>query len=413
MQDQFSNIKYIDDNDKIVASAIAFHLVLMNCKNCLVSTSDFIFSFNTVLNVVCWFLILGNYGRIVFFKHVLNRCPTSVITILSFLFVFCLVTQINNPDLLTSTIFPYNYVRETVVTFLSYCLPCFVFCSVLQCPHSLLHALYKRVWILFIFSLVSFFLYTNGHSSSYDYSMSYANALGFSIFIFLFLFYERRKFCYAVASVVLLTCLIICGSRGPLIGIISLLFIYLLSPNGNLKVLLVRIISVLATIFLILQQGVITSNLISILDGFGIESRTLRMFSTGIINNDSGRTLYFSKVFDALNDSPVFGLGAFGGSVQVGLTHNLYLDIWANFGYIAGSVLILFSFYSLLKIWKTFPTYSLVIVFFSVIIFPRGFVGFDFWGTKELWILFGLMVSYYSRPQPTRSCVCKIGKKNE
>ena len=413
MDNNLSTCNYINENDKIVASAIAFHLVLMNCKNCLSSTSAFFFSINTALNITCWLLILGNYARIVFFKHVLSKCPISVITILSFLLVFCLVTQMNNPDLLTSTVFPYNYVRETFIMFLCYCLPCFVFCSVLQNPHTLLQALYQRVWLLFIFSVISFFLYISSHSSSYEYSMSYANALGFSIFVFLFLFYEKRKSRYVTAAAILFMCLIMSGSRGPLIGISALFIFYFFSLKGNIKVYFVRITFGFVTLFLFIQYSMITSSFISFLDKFNVQSRTLKLLSTGSMNYDSGRSIFFDKVFESLNDSPILGLGAFGGSVQVGLTHNLYLDIWANFGYFVGTALIIFMFYSLVKIWKNNPAYSLVIIFFSIMIFPRGFWGFDFWASKELWILFGLMVSYYSRSQSTRSYVYRIENENK
>ena len=143
----------------------------------------------------------------------------------------------------------------------------------------------------------------------------------------------------------------------------------------------------------------ITSLFIDLLDRFKIQSRTLRMLSTGVFNNDSGRSVYYDKVFEALNDSPILGLGAFGGSAQVGLTHNLDLDIWANFGYFVGTALIIFMLYSLIKMYRTAPNYSMLVLFFSLILFPRGFIGFDFWASKEIWILFGLIVSYYSHNQ--------------
>ena len=399
MQEHISSINIIDENDRVVASAIAFHLILFNCKNCLVSTSSYFISFNIALNIACGFLIFGNYARIIFFNRVLRRCPISVVCILSFLFAFCLVSQVRNSDLLTSTVYPYNYVRETFLDFLSYCLPCFLFCSMLQNPHSLLYELYRGAWLLFVISVVSFFLYINNHSSAYEYSMGYAKALGFSIFVFLFLFYEKRKTCYIVASAILLTFLVLCGSRGPLLQIGTLLFMYLLFLKGSLKIYVIKFLVIGTTIFLTIQLNSIALFFINFLERFGIQSRTLMKVSIGSATYDSGRSRYFAKVFDALNESPVLGLGAFGGSVQVGLTHNLYLDIWANFGYFAGSALMIFLFYSLIKIYRLEPSYSLVILFFSMIVFPRGFTGFDFWGSKELWILFGLMVSYYSRLQ--------------
>lgn len=401
MKNNLYNNGCIDEIDRVVASAIAFHLVLMNCKNSLAATSSFFFEYNTILNIVCWLLIFCNYLRIIFFKNVLCRTPSSTIIVLCFLFSFCFVSQIHNPDLFTSIEFPYDYVRKTFIDFLSYSLPCFIFCSLLRNPNALLSAFYRMAWILFVFSVFAFFLYISSHSSSYEYSMSYANSVGFSIFVFLFLAYESKKIYHIIASIILMICLIICGSRGPLISIASLLFVFFLSLKGSLNVYFLRMTAFLVFLFLIIQQSFFTSSFIEFLDKFNVQSRTLRMLSTGVMNNDSGRSIYFSKVFEALNESPVLGLGAFGGSVQVGLTHNLYLDIWANFGYFAGTFLIIFLFYNLFKIYRASPNYSFIILFFSLIIFPRGFIGFDFWASKELWILFGLIVSFYSQ-QNTR-----------
>lgn len=396
MTNKFLGEPCISERDKAIASAIAFHLVLMNCKNCLVSTSVLFLDYNTILNIVCWLLIFVNYARLIFFKNVFDQVPVFLVMTLCFLFSFCCISQIINPDLFTSTVFPYNYVRETMIKFLGYCLPCFVFCSILQNPYSLLLAFYRNAWILFAFSVIAFFLYISSHSSSYEYSMSYANAVGFTIFVFLFLSYERKKIYYIVAATILTFCLVICGSRGPLISITSLMLVYFMFVKANLKIYIVRIIMLLSLIFLLLQHALITSSFIGFLDRLHIQSRTLRMLSMGVLNNDSGRLFYFEKVFDALNASPLLGLGAFGGSVQVGKTHNLYLDICANFGYFVGIILILFVFYSIFKIFRDAPNYSLLMLFFSLIIFPRGFFGFDFWGSYELWVIFGLIVSYYS-----------------
>lgn len=389
---------YICENDKVVASAITFHLFLMNCKNCFVATSSSFFAINSILNIVCWTLIFSNYIRIAVFKRAFYRIHYNVIIILSFLFAFCFISQINNYDLLTSVEFPYNHVRKTFITFLSYCVPCFIACSVLQNPNSLLTSFYRYSWILFVVSIVSFFLYVNGHSSSFEYSMSYGNDLLFSVFVFLFLYYERKNICDLIKAIILTICVIICGSRGPLISISCLILLYVFFVmRGSFWVFFLRSFFVLLMIFFITMQRTIVYLVVDFLDGFGIQSRTLRMLSSGTIDYDSGRSDFFEKVINALNDSPVLGLGAFGGSVEVGLTHNLYLDILANFGYFAGSSLILFIFYSLFKILFTEKNYSLTVVFFSLIMFPRGFFGYDFWSSKELWILFGLIVSYYSK----------------
>ena len=94
----------------------------------------------------------------------------------------------------------------------------------------------------------------------------------------------------------------------------------------------------------------------------------------------------------------MLGLGAFGGESVVGLTHNLFLDIIANFGYLYGIVLIAATVVKSIRniLLEGNSSYGLLLMVFFSMVFPIATFSGSFWGTKELWILFAL-VQYYDK----------------
>ena len=142
----------------------------------------------------------------------------------------------------------------------------------------------------------------------------------------------------------------------------------------------------------------------------GLTSRTLEMLAKGDIANDTGRIEIYEKLLEKLNCHPLTGLGAFGGESVVGLSHSLYLDIFANFGYIVGSVLIIALFVGIVVICirdrKT--SRAVLLLIFLIILLTRGLFDESFWGAKELWIIMALIIGKksgetgafeYSRPK--------------
>lgn len=385
-----------EEMDIIISSAIAFQLILMTCKNSLVSTSVFFFNINTPLNVFCWCCILGNYARILIFKKAFSVIPFNSFVVFVVLMLFCLVSHAVNPELFVSRAYPYDYVWKSLIEFLGYSLPIFFFSSALKNPSLLLCSFYRNCWLLFGVETIGFLLFISGGAAANEYSMTFGNTLLFSFFVLSFCIYNEKKFYYIIPAGILIVYTLLCGSRGPLLSIAALLFCFILSMKSNLKKYLIFFVCGTFIMSFLLQYESIVMELISFLEKFGIKSRTLSMIIYGNITSDSGRSLYFDQVFEALNNSPVLGLGAFGGNAIVGLTHSLYLDIWANFGYFAGSFLMCFIFYNLVKIAKDEPNFRMIILFYSIMVFPRGFSAYQFWGAKEIWILLGLIVSYYS-----------------
>ena len=110
------------------------------------------------------------------------------------------------------------------------------------------------------------------------------------------------------------------------------------------KVLAVFLVGLVIAVYFYMYYQEIIEFCYYLLKSLGFDSRTLRIMVAGELLDDSGRQNYHNGIILALRKSPFIGLGAFAGEATVGLAHSLYFDIFANFGYLLGSFLIIFIF---------------------------------------------------------------------
>ena len=204
---------------------------------------------------------------------------------------------------------------------------------------------------------------------------------------------ERRKY-DILMFLMTVGYIFIGGSRGPLVSIfvLFLYWIFTIKPKWK-RNLSAAILSAIAIPSLLFWKELLML-LYGILNKMGVNSRSLYMMINGMGTYDSGRSLFHDTLFKALNESPVLGLGAFGGEKTVGLAHSLYIDILANFGYVFGIVfmlLILWGICNQIKS-KNDTARSEVIIMMGIILFPRGFFDETFWGAWPLWLIMGLLL---------------------
>lgn len=403
----FSNCRVLDqrrltvtkalDSDHKIALVIAFHICFMQCKNMLVSTSDVLYNMNSQLNLLAIILIGFVYVRLVFTCKEIRWINKKAFFLLIGIVIWWLISYLADPRLFTDTTFPYSYVRREATTYITYGLPLFILCSYLDDVRPLLSNFYRSAPITFMFSSVAMILYivnpVNAGDSS-GYSMAFGNQMLLSCALIIFRYINEGGRKNLLMFFVTIAYIVIGGSRGSLIGVI-VLFVYLcFSIKPQRKRVLFVLAALLVGIVFIFSWKYIFTFLYEFLYSKGINSRSLYMAISGIGFYDSGRSIYHERLLAAVNQSPVLGLGAFGGEKTVGLAHSLYLDILANFGYIVGTIfiamLVLTICKNLLKRNKNARTQ--VIIMMSLILFPRGVFDENFWGAWELWVIFGLLL---------------------
>lgn len=392
MNDKKIDINNYDATDIKIANVIAMHLYLLICKNMLVNTNDFFYGYNDVFNTAIIVLFAVIYLYLFLTSSVLRNIKPQVIFIIVFLALFIVITYSVDSIRFVSDMFPYSYVKIQMRTFIAYSLPLFVVISSMSSIECLLLKLYDNTLVPFLVALVSFYFSLQPHENGVY--MAYGNAVMFLCVILLFKFKHTNNLFTLIQFILTCMFIFISGSRGPLLSIIiGVLWIVIFESSKAYRwIVLVSI--VLFGIFLILFFDNIMLFISDVLEKFGIYSRTLKMLLEDNLFYDSERSEYHAVLLARLNTHPIIGLGAFGGEATVGLAHSLYLDILANFGYIFGSMFIVYLVLkTLYKIFNCKNTaYSELMLIMALIIFPRGFFDEAFWSAKEMWVIMALFI---------------------
>ena len=384
-----------------INSLFVFHLALMLVKNMLVATNSVMFGLNDSLNMIILVLLAGCYLYVLvkekFFLHISRTMLLSLLL----LFTFILISILRIPGL-----FQNEGVKHQFRTFISYCLPLYILSFYVKNTDDLMARMYHSIPILFIVACVCFVfslqsklsLAQTGYNESY--SMSYGYSVLFISLLCLFKFVDIRKSIDLFLFCVTVLFIVISGSRGPIVYL-GFAIVFCFITDERIKTVYkigLAVFTLLLSVLLFLNFDIIINIISNLMERIGLPSRTLSYLSSGQIVSDSGRGEIYVRLLSRINKSPFFGIGAFGGEYTVYLSHNLYYDFFANFGYVFGSIFIitlLFSSIVYMVSVKGTTTFSLLGMMF-VLVFGGGFFSESFFGTKELWILMGLLLSRHS-----------------
>ena len=187
--------------------------------------------------------------------------------------------------------------------------------------------------------------------STYDLNYGYDHLVVFTTFICCAL--KEKKRSYLIFAGISFVEILFGGSRGPLIGITSLVLIVFLKYKEQLtKSIRILIFSALVlSISLVILFGIQTiSAAIGNIFGhtFGdTSSRTLQMLfsgQSGDLLDNSGRTRLYNIALDMIKNG-FWGYGAYGdryviGQVYwVGYCHNLFFELLIDYGWVIGGIL--------------------------------------------------------------------------
>lgn len=386
-----------EKNDRVLSNVIANHLLIIVCKNLIISTSSVVAEYNAYLNILILVIVLFMYCYCVTKTKFLLQMPRATCGVLILLAGFFTLSVVNDPMLISNTEFPYSYVRKELRLFIAYGLPLFLAISSLKSTQYLLEELYRRKWILFAFASLGFAISLAENTSLQDYSMSYGNNTLFISTIFMICFLDREKVVDIAGLGLTIIYIVISGSRGPLVSIFVGIVIILWKKKSRRIGILTVLGLLCVTIIGIAFHAEVIAFVSKILVKYNIRSRTLVMFLSGMGTYDSGRQEYHSKLIEAINKSPIWGLGAFGGEKTVGLAHSFYLDVFANFGYVFGGILLMIVFAKICKVFRCKCNESStkrLLLLQLIVLIPRGFFDENIWGNKEIWIILALLVAH-------------------
>lgn len=299
-------------------------------------------------------LILGDSGLITIEMASYLRVLMSAILILPALlvvffrkFLLAILTFLGTIGLLVVSLFisfkNYDAIFSEGVRFLLLVnIPTLLAILAIKKQANFYKALKWIAYTVFMLGLVYYYLFVSQrlNTESASYNMSYGYLMLFSSLFFLM----EGKWFHLLFAFIGLIIMSLMGSRGPTIALI-LFFVCKMALQPTKKVLIYFFSVVLILLFL-------TPTILELLYSYSENSRTLSMLLNGTyIRNDSGRFAIYSSMLDKINKSPFWGYGIFGDRQFINgfYSHNIFIEIWMNFGVVIGSLLIFSLFYFLIR----------------------------------------------------------------
>lgn len=238
-----------------------------------------------------------------------------------------------------------------------------------------------------------------------NYSLSFGYNMLLPAMCFLYFFLKSRKKAYLVFSFVCVVLIFTNGSRGALLMLA--LFIGMMgisniidSHKVSYKVLKICLITMLVLIFWLFGEAILYE-IASILQNSGIQSRSLDLFLSGDISDNTGRDLIWAASVKGILEGGFFGNGIFGDRPFVfplhyaAYSHNIILEIVCSFGVI-GIILCIFLIIGIIRMiffCRDTKTRELFIIFTSIA--AQLFLSLSFWYVWEFWAAIAIAHRYF------------------
>lgn len=242
--------------------------------------------------------------------------------------------------------------------------------------------------VVYIFSIL------NGTLLHYD-DMNYAYAMSTMICI-LVADYQSNDLWFIIIGFI---CLIIAGTRGPIVCCLSSVFIKSLMVNHSMKRIVARITLVSILIALLYSNlfSLLLLQISGILAKFGItQLRLLEYSNSGMLLDSSGRDGFAEIVMNGIWKQPIIGYGIGGDRILLGgrYCHNFILELFVSFGIIVGlailGIVVIMGWKMVISKDDYIKSIGIALICSSVLklMFSSSFIF-----SKELFIFIGLAIN--------------------
>lgn len=309
----------------------------------------------------------------------------STYTISVFIFLINYLMFPQNSEALKSIFFPLFFT----------CLPSFIYSFSIDDKNIFMNIVYKVSNIVFIVGLLIGILVFMNKMSIGTYSMSLSYYMLLPAIINLYKNTIKISTSSIVKFITSLLLIIALGSRGAIMCL-GVYIIFLIIKNNKkitYKSLLLLSIGILIIFLGIIYFDNIVEALYNVFLNYGIHSRTLDLFMHDILHL-SGRNHLYDTIIQQIIENPLIGIGIAGDRVFLGgYTHNIFIEILADFGIIIGSILIIIL---LLICYKAIKNKNKLDSDIAIIWFCIGFipllVSSSYLINFQFWIFLGLAV---------------------
>lgn len=245
----------------------------------------------------------------------------------------------------------------------------------------------KTLYRISIATSALVFVYVIGFFLGLIYFEKYNMSFGYACLLPMTILYYNNNKVSKLISFILLAVVIALGSRGPAMVFILYVILDIILYDKKKMSLLVGF-SIIAILILPL--------FVEMLEGLGIESRTISMVLEGnVISDDSGRDDIYKPISRLIFSEP-FGHGIYGDRVILNgaYCHNFFIELFYDFGIIGGGIICLWLFSWFTSVYlRSDKLNRRRLLLFSVVVFVPLMASGSFLKDYNFGLLMGVIYS--------------------
>lgn len=388
--------------ERLACIGLFFYLIKAPVRTVLASFLHTPGAFNT------WTSIFLMYFPLVIIPFVSGkkRKVLDFVFIWFFMLSSCLITSVVHPEY-ANWLFQGEFNIWLSIFRPDQALYIYLFIRLIDDSAKILKTLERSAFILLAYNLYKYYYSTHvlgywigtgiNRGAEGEYNLAFGYDVLFLFVIFTMLGKMKNKW-YYVFSLISLFCIVMAGSRGPLLGVCLTLFILFLDIIKNRpKIQRIALLTLFAgaSIIIIINFTNILLALAYFLQRLGMSSRTIVSIINGNIYEDSGRGRLYEIALDLIRTGGPFGNGIYGDryviasvtSMWIGYCHEVALEILVDYGYLLGGGILVLLISRIVRIlraseseWRT--VYLILLISASQLILSGSYLyTLAFWGT--------------------------------
>ncbi len=259
--------------------------------------------------------------------------------------------------------------------------------------------LFVRFWMRGYWVTIDY----QGNEIRNSYNLDFGYNIAFCCVVFIYLFLKSKKISYIYALSVGVIIMLMGGSRGAVVGVtlfIALFFVQrwrtMQNRTKKMEIVFGVVFGALATINIGSEK--MQEIIVSIATRMNISGRLIEMILSGDILSDSGRNRIWKIAIEIIKENGIRGAGFYGDRYIIGRSyywgycHNIFLELWIDYGTVMGTALIIILAVSILRMFiknQDDEWTVLLIIFLSCCV--KLYFSNSFWYHKFFWGLLGVL----------------------
>jgi hypothetical protein len=281
------------------------------------------------------------------------------------------------------------YITSIIFPFFFTCLPTFIYSFSIRDWTVLKRVMKNASLLVFAVGLIIGLLVFTSNASVGTYSMSLSYYMLLPAIVYMDEFLDKFTIRSMLITSLSLLIILALGSRGAImcIGLFIALKLVNMGRTLNYKTIFIYFLAILTILFMWFFFETIMETLYDVLLEFGIRSRSIQLFLREEVHL-SGRDSLYETLLEEIADNPLFGVGLAGDRLILGgrYVHNVFIEIFANYGVVFGFVLIVLLFILIFNalFFRSKQLSSLITIWFCIgfvhlIVSSSYLIDFKFW----------------------------------